>query len=64
MAMVDYHLKFLATDAGVQGRISDRGVLKNFAMYYAMENKTLKFLPPPYCLNWTMKLTTQKNVPL
>ena len=47
MAMVDYHLKFLATDAGVQGRISDGGVLKNFAMYYAMENKTLKFLPPP-----------------
>ena len=46
MALAGYHFKFLAIDAGVQERISDGGVLKNFAMYYAMENNTLKFLPP------------------
>ena len=46
MALAGYNFKFLAIDAGVQERISDGGVLKNFAMYYAMENNTLKFLPP------------------
>ena len=42
MALVDYDYKFLAIDAGAQGRISDGGVFKNSAM----ENNTLK-LPPP-----------------
>ena len=40
--LVDYDYKFLATDVGVQGRISDGGVFKNSVMYYAMENNTLK----------------------
>ena len=45
MALVDFDYEFLAIDIGVQGRISDGGVFKNSAMYYAMENNTIK--PPP-----------------
>ena len=48
-ALVDYDYKFLAIDVGLQGRISDGGVFKNSAMYYAMENNTLKLpLHAPY----------------
>ena len=44
MASADY--KFLTTEVGVKGRISNRGIIKNSALYYAIENITLQFPPP------------------
>ena len=46
LAFADYDYRFLAADVGVQGRISDGGVLKNSAMYFALENNKLN-LPDP-----------------
>ena len=36
----------LAADVGVQRRISDGGVLKNSAMYFALENNELSLQDP------------------
>ena len=46
MASAAYDYKFLTTDVWVQGRTSNRGIIKNSALYYAMENNTLQFPPP------------------
>ena len=42
MAIVDADYKFIYTDIGCNGRISDGGVFKNCSLYQALENKTLK----------------------
>ena len=42
MAIVDADYKFIYTDIGCNGRISDGGVFKNCGLYQALENKTLK----------------------
>ena len=48
MVFVDFDYNFLATDVGVQWRISNRGIFKNFELYHPLQNKTLKFpLPSP-----------------
>ena len=46
LAFLDYDYRFLATNVGVQGRISDGGVFKNSAMYFALENNKLNLLNP------------------
>ena len=46
MAFVDYDYRFMTADVGVQGRISDGGVFKNYAMYFALENNELNLLDP------------------
>ena len=46
MAFVDYDYRFMTADVGVQGRISDGGVFKNYAMYFALENNKLNLLDP------------------
>ena len=46
LVFVDYHYRFLAADVGVQGRISDGGVFRNSAMFFALENNKFN-LPDP-----------------
>ena len=46
MAFVDYDYRFLTADVGVQGQISDGGLFKNSAMYFALENNKFNFPDP------------------
>ena len=41
LAIVDANYKFIYTDIGCNGRISDGGVFKNCSLYHALEHKTL-----------------------
>ena len=42
LAIVDADYKFIFADVGCNGRISDGGVLKNYSLYQALEDKALK----------------------
>ena len=42
LAIVDANYKFMYTDIGCNGRISDSGVFKNYSLYHTLEHKTLK----------------------
>ena len=46
LAFLDYDYRFLAANVGVQGRISDGGVFKNSAMYFALENDKFNISDP------------------
>lgn len=49
MAIVNAHYEFLSVDVGVNGRISDGGVIQHTEFWRLYENQQLK-IPPPSCI--------------